>query len=148
MRISLKTGHQLLPKKFWLFYIRKRNSYIKLPGPEVQGFALPGTAGPRPSRLHTCCLGSTTQLTTSFQQFSILSGRGGCVGDSETYQGIYRLLQCRVPLRAFLLVLFRTNLLKLLFLLLEKGSRKLNFLYKNPTKRRIEVVLIYLTKYM
>ena len=124
MHISLKTGHQLLPKKFWLPFIRKQNSYIKLPGPEVQGFALPGTAGPRPSRLHTRCLGGTTQLTTSFQQFSILSGRGGCVGDSETYQGIYRLLQCRVPLRALLLVLFRTNLLKLLFLLLEKGSLK------------------------
>ena len=122
MRISLKTGHQLLPKKFWLPFIRKRNSYIKLPGPEVQGFTLPGTAGPRPSRLHTHCLGGTTQLTMSFQQFSILSGRGGCVGDSETYQGINRFLQCRVPLRALLLVLFRTNLLKFLFL--EKGSLK------------------------
>ena len=114
MCISLKMGHQLLPKKFWLPFIRKRNSYSKLPGPEVQGFALPGTAGQRPSRLHTRCLGGTTQLTTSFQQFSILSGKGGCVGDSETYQGIYRLLPCRVPLGAFLLVLFRTNLLKLL----------------------------------
>ena len=126
MCISLKTGHQLLPKKFGLPFIRKRNSYIKLPGPEVQGFAVPATAGPRPSRLHTRCLSGTTQLTTSFQQFSILSGRGGCVGDSETYQGIYRLLQCTVPLRALLLVLFRTNLLNFysFFLFLEKDSLK------------------------
>ena len=115
MCISLKTGHQLLPKKFWLPFIRKRNSHIKLPGPEVQELALPGTAGPRSSRLHTRCLGGTKQLTTSFQQFSIPSRRGECVADSETYQGIYRLLQCRVPLRALLLVLFRTNLLNFFF---------------------------------
>ena len=131
MHISLKTGHQLLPKKFWLPFIRKRNSYIKLPGPEVQGFALPGTVGPRPSRLHTRCLGGTTQLTTSFQQFSILSGRGGCVGDSETYQGIYRLLQCRVPLRALLLVLFRTNLLKIsIFISRKRYFESLNYCIK------------------
>ena len=120
----IKNGTPAIAQKFWLPFIRKQNSYIKLPGPEVQGFTLPGTAGPRPSRLHTRCLGGTTQLTTSFQQFSILFGRGGCVGDSETYQGIYQLLQCRVPLRALLLVLFRTNLLKFLFLFLEKGSLK------------------------
>ena len=56
----IKNRTPAIAQKVWLPFIRKRNSYIKLPGPEVQGFALPGTAGPRPSRLHTCCLGGTT----------------------------------------------------------------------------------------
>ena len=71
MHISLKTGHQVLPKKIWLPFIRKANSYIQLPGSEAQGFALPGTVRPRLSRLHTHCLSGTTyhKFSTVFHSF-------------------------------------------------------------------------------
>ena len=60
MCIQLKVGHQLLPKIRYHSFIGKCSCSIKLPGPEVQGFALPGTVGLRPSRFHTRCLGGTT----------------------------------------------------------------------------------------
>ena len=67
----IKTGHQVLPKKIWLPFIRKPNVYIQVPKAEAQGFALPGTAGPRLSRLHTHCLSGTTyhKFSTIFHSF-------------------------------------------------------------------------------
>ena len=58
-----KIGHQLLPKILYHPLISKRSCFSKLPGPEVQGFALPGTVGLRPSRFHTRCLGDTTRTS-------------------------------------------------------------------------------------
>ena len=113
MYISLKTGHQVLPKKIWLPFIRKPNVYIQVPGAEAQGFALPGTAGPRLSRLHTH-LPEWYNLPQVFNNFPFFLG-------VETYQGIYRLLQCTVPLRVLPSVLFRTTNF---FFFLEKQKLK------------------------
>ena len=72
MCIQLKVGHQLLPKIRYHSFIGKCSYSIKLPGPEVQGFALPGTVGLRPSRFHTRCLGDTIR-TLSYQIVSEIS---------------------------------------------------------------------------
>ena len=130
MHISLKTGHQVLPKKIWLPFIRKSNSYIQLPGSEAQGFTLPGTVGPRLSRLHTRCLSGTTYH--SFQQFSILSRRSGCSRDLPRHISIASVYSTTQGLSS-------SSLQNYIFTLKTNKNLKLFFI-KSPTKRRIEVV--------
>ena len=103
MYISLKTGHQVLPKKIWLPFIRKPNVYIQVPGAEAQGVCSTWYCGAKAQQVaHS--LPEWYNLTQVFNNFPFFLG-------VETYQGIYRLLQCTVPLRVLPSVLFRTTIL-------------------------------------
>ena len=132
MHISLKTGHQVLPKKIWLPFIRKSNSYIQIA--RIRGSGVRSTWYCRAKAQQVAhSLPEWYNLPQVFNSFPFFPGGVDAV---ETYQGIYRLLQCTVPLRAFLPVLFRTTF----FFTLKTNKNLKLFFIKSPTKRRIEVI--------
>ena len=103
MYISLKTGHQVLPKKIWLPLYKETKRLHSSARSRGSGVCSTWYCGAKAQQVaHS--LPEWYNLPQVFNNFPFFLG-------VETYQGIYQLLQCTVPLRVLPSVLFRTTIL-------------------------------------